>query len=271
MKKMLLGAIALLLAQPALAVFSKVPCTPLFVAGPQGRPLPDSVVSVADENGLAVTGSIYNNPQGTSLYPFTIPPSQIIQFYVDLAGPYQVTVTASGSSKTYWTICGFGSTGRVLSIDRTANELNDSLAGFEPIYTKSKNAKPDNWSFADSQVLTFDFVTPSFITTFSSMTLGTVTPNSQPASYDCNLAWTVNFCAYANGDAQCNVTAAANTAGVSLHMPLVQGIRTDFTFNAANWSSFQWSPGDHVVVSITKNAGGCELGVLDNVRLELAK
>jgi len=269
MKKMFLGAIALLLAQPALAVFSKVPCTPLFVAGPQGRPLPDSVVSVADENGLAVTGSIYNNPQGTSLYPFTIPPSQIIQFYVDLAGPYQVTVTASGSSKTYWTICGFGSTGRVLSIDRTANELNDSLVGFEPIYTKSTMANPDNWTFADSQVLTFDFVTPSFVTSFSTMTLGTITP-ALAGSTNCNLAWTVNFCSYANGDTQCDVPSAVNTGGVAGAVT-TSAKRVDFTFNTSNWPLFIWNPGDHIIVSITKNAGGCVLGVLDNVRLELAK
>lgn len=259
----LIGLLLLLFASSANAVFTKVPCTPLFVAGPQGRPLPDSVVSVVNESGVAIT-TVYNDPAGATLYPFTIPSNQIIQFYVDQAGPYQVTVTAAGAIKTYYTICGFGVSGRVLSIDRDAKTLDDSVAAREPTYTKSATGKPSTWTFLDDQILTFDFIAPSYETSFSQLLIST---RISVTMVSCQLTWVVNMCKYANEDAVCDVTAAANSTSTVLTVPATIGDRQDFT--VSSWSSFSYDPGDHIIVSITKQTGGCTNGILENVRLEL--
>jgi hypothetical protein len=274
MKPLVVILFALLVAAQASAV-ATVPCTPVFLAGDQGRPLPGAVVGVMTEAGIAVTGGIYNDPQGVSPYTFTLPPNQILQFFTDQAGRYQVLVSAAGMSKSYWTICGYGSTGRVLSIAREAKDLNPNMPTSALYAGSSTIGRPNAWDFEQGEALTFDFIVPSFTTTFSSLLLETMTPQTSPGDLACPITWTVNFCKYANAGTTCDITATTNSISQTVTAPATADTRLDVVFSSLNWPALVYSAGDHIIISITMSPNAsptaCQLGVLTHARLELNK
>lgn len=261
-----LGAM-LLYSGPVLADLAKAPCTPMFLAGPQGRPLPNATVSVTDSDGVAVTGGIYNDPNGASLFPFTVSSQQILQFYVDTPGEYQVSVSAAGANKTYWTICGYGlrEDARIISIDRPAETLNDSITSppnSQPTYVPSTSGFPNTWTFVPDDVVTFDFIAPSFTTTFRSLLIS-MRSSISPA---CSVTWAVYMCRFADGNTTCDPLLGTTTT-VSANIPMVALQRVDAEID--DWDDFTYSPDDHITVAIKMSgASTCSNGFLTNVRIE---
>jgi len=265
----LLMASLLLSSQAGAVVFSKMPCTPLFVAGPQGRPMPDAAVAVSLPNGIAATG-IWLDPAGAQIYNYVVPSNQIIQFYMDDPGVYQVTVSSSGTTKNYYTICGYGinTPSPLISIDRTADVL--LINTISPPTFSCPTDYPCQLEFDDEggQWLLFDFVLPSYAVDFSELRLGIISGNVAI----CSILWEVGSCTYAAGALVCNVTLAPDAVSVAVTAP-VAGKRYDVVFSSSVWTPVNWLPNRHVIVYVKRPTGDQCAGIeaLQNARLELSR
>jgi hypothetical protein len=74
------------------------PCSPVIVRGPQGRPIPNASVSVLTSAGQPA--DVYANSTGTTVYPNTLGPFGVMQFYA-APGDYTVTVSGGGVTQSF--------------------------------------------------------------------------------------------------------------------------------------------------------------------------
>jgi hypothetical protein len=74
------------------------PCSPVIVRGPQGRPIPSATVSVLTSVGQPA--DVYANATGTTVYPNTLGPFGVMQFYA-APGDYTVTVSGGGVVQSF--------------------------------------------------------------------------------------------------------------------------------------------------------------------------
>lgn len=251
MTKLFLALVVWLTASVASAVtVDKYPCSPMFLADPQGRPLPLANVSVTDLNNVQQTVYLTTGGGGATTNP-VVPPNQVLQFYVDIAGEYITTVVSSGTTKQYWVSCGlgFGDSVALVSIDRTADLL--LLSTTNPPALGCPNNMPCNLQFApdDDQFAIFDFVMPSgFALDFQSARLvwhrGVLAGSG-------SVVWSLNWCVYIVGEIPCDPTLAVNevkkttTAGGSM-------IRVDTTWDVTLVAAGAWPEAAHVVVALTR-------------------
>lgn len=235
------------------------PCSPVFIAGPQGRPIPNNTVIVADSNNNQLT--VYNDADGVAPFMNVLPANQILQvFYTP--GVFRVTVSGDGLTKQYQIVCGegLGFSAKMLSVDRTADVMIDGPAVIAPL-TCPPNASCYRTFGVDVESSThFDFILPSFNTTISTILLSWFAPSGTG-----QVVWRLDYCAYAVGENRCSPTG--NNVVLVSSGALNPSQRTD----ASVTPQWTWTAGQHIVVQVTRLVSGTLLGNanLENVRLEL--
>lgn len=259
-------AIALLFLS-SVARAAPLPCSPVFIAGPQGRPLPGAVVSVVNTDSTPIASGVWANSAGTVVFNGQMPVDQILQVFIE-AGIYQATVTSSGVTKTYDIVCGDGLSSSVkrVSISRTAEVLLNTIPPAPTLFCLP-TGEPCFLAFADGLDMSvlFDFVAPSFPTDFVNILL------TVRAAVGGTIVWSLDYCAYGEGDPVCVPTGAHIQT-----FPMVAGmtVRSDLLVTSAQWS-VQWNPSDHVVIKATrKGTDGLDTAGtprLENIRMELTK
>lgn len=262
--------IALLLFA-GVAKASPLPCSPVFIAGPQGRPIPGAQVTVVNTDSTPIVTGVWANGSGTVPFNGQMPVSQILQVFIE-AGIYQATVTGSGVTKTYQITCGegIGEGFKLVSIDRTAELLLVSTPQNPPQLTCPLDGTPCFLSYVlgvDSSS-SFDFIAPTYPLTFDSFLLSWKTGPGEAGT----TVWMVDWCTYKVGEVACfpngtNAVVFPSTENVAY-------TRTDLLIPSSSWN-LHWNPSDHVVVRITRHGTDARdtvtFALLENVRLELTR
>lgn len=259
-----------LLFLSSVAQASPLPCSPVFIAGPQGRPIPGAVVSVVNTNNTPIASGVWANTTGTVPFTGQMPTNQILQVFIE-PGIYQATVSGSGVTKTYDIICGdgFGSSVRTISISRSAELLLNTMPN-APILDCSATGTPCLQIFSggvDSPV-TFDWVAPSYPVTFESILVTWHT-----ADVPVGMAvWRLDWCTYAEGDLNC-VPSGAHAVDVT-SVATAGHRRVDMLVLPVQWP-LAWNANDHVVVSIERHGSDTRdtlaIVAIENVRMEMLR
>lgn len=229
------------------ATFNKYPCTAIPIMNEQGRPVPNAVVAVQDSStGVAV--SVFQDPEGTIPFNLKVPPSTILQFYAD-PGIYEVNVGAAGITRVFFTVCGAGvpSSTRLISIDRTADtyRFNTSAPAEFDCATTDKVCVV-HFSSTSDEGMVDDFLMPSFPAEFVSMKIGWLSPSGSTGK---RTVWQFEWCAYANGAAECSVSNAQTFTSTSTG----DSRRVDVDITDAG-SNINWNPNEHIKYRIRRMA-----------------
>lgn len=265
MKKILLALLLLARCAQAQIVFTFPPCDPVFLAGPEGRPIPNATVQFTNPDGSLPTNGVWLNYTGTTPFDNRIPANQILQVFAD-AGIYRVQVSGAGITKSYYTRCsvGVGEGLRKVSVDRTPDLL--LLNTSSPPTLDCPLNQHCTLAFDQGNIAIFDFVMPSFL-----LTLNNVLLTFQTAESTINIAWSFNWCVYNVGQVMCNPTTAGNKKIVIKTVNFGQDVRQDVLFTGAEWSTLGWVPNAHVVFALEREFGG-DTGsfpaFMQNIRLE---
>lgn len=254
------------------------PCSPVFIAGPQGRPIPNAVVSVVNLDGSPIANGVWLNSSGTQPFINLLPADQVLQVFAD-PGIYRTDMSGAGLTKTYEIVCGtgVGSSFNTISIDRTADLLLLTTAlpptkGCVDNYPCLLTYLPVVQQFA-----TYDFRMPaSFPLTFKTLTIQWAGAGVVQAG--ARVVWVVDWCVFKTGEIMCDpslgghtVTKASTVAG-AFEM-------VDATFTTTDIPAASWVASDHVVVMIKRDGADPREGVpsaflaaeLLNVQMEFSR
>lgn len=242
------------------------PCTPIQLSDPQGRPIPNAIVTVLNTNGT-VPPPFFYDLNGTQ--PFTsgskLVSSQILQLF-GTPGTYSTNVSGAGISKVFDIICtqGVGPGTGTISIDRTADLLTPSTINSPGLLTcPGDDFSPCTYDLipGQDQWLYFDFIMPSTPLTFSSLLLSMFAPSPGSTNF------IICGCSYATGDPRCSVSGGVCSAA---KIGFVSNSRSDIVFSSSDWLP-SWAPNDHVHVVIMYVGSQSVIGhvFFENVRLEL--
>lgn len=259
-----------LLLFAGVAKASPLPCSPVFIAGPQGRPLPGAVVSVVNTDNTPIASGVWANSAGTVVFNGQMPVDQILQVFIE-AGIYQATVTSSGVTKTYDITCtaGLSEGVRLISISRTAELLLNTQTNAPTLFCSALGV-PCMQLFQQGldQPVTFDFVAPTFPLTMQTF-LVTWRADDIPQG---TAVWRLDWCTYVQGDDSC-VPTGAHAVDVTSVAPAGHR-RVDMLVLPTTWP-LAWNPNDHVVIEITRHGSSLQdtLGIvgLENVRMEMVR
>lgn len=267
MQRRFLVLVTALVALGARAGAARVPCSPILIADPQGRPIPNAIFTVHTTAGVQVT-NVYASATGTTLLT-VIPPNQILQFWLDDPGVYQVDLSGLGLAKAFYTICGegFGGTDKLISIDRNAENMllyPQTNPALQPQLT-CNDGKACKIDFLQQTVscVQIDWINPSFPLTFS-----TFTASYLPAFTTAAARWFTKDCAYKVGEAPCDVWGAGTTTTATTTNPVV-AVRTDL--NVALVPT--WTALDHVLLLLCYDGTGEQWPApsLENIRVEFSR
>lgn len=245
--KRLLAALLLVLASRAecqIIQFTKLPCDPVFIAGNQGRPLPQSVVTVVSTlTGLPVT--VFGDPLGTA-FNGTVPPSQILQVFTSDAGTYSVLVTSSGTVKQYYIHCGqFTAGAQLVSVDYLADQLVPAAADC------STEDVPCVVNYPKGDVVRENvfLLMPSFPTSLSSATWVWRVQSDAGGQ----VVWQLDWCKDQPGDPVCILTHTETFVSFGRVIGGGPFTRVDLTVPVSSFSlNPGWSPNDGVSMGLTR-------------------
>ena len=272
MIRLLSLALSIFIAHIAQA--SPLPCSPVFLAGPQGRPIPGAAATFKTLAGAPVS-EVWTNAAGTTAFTGAVPVSQILQVYIE-PGIYIATVSGSGITKEYQIVCtdGFGSGLKMVSFDRTADLL--LLTTGSPPQLECSPNKPCNLDYDpdQDQVAIFDFILPSaYPLTVETLQLSWHSPVTFGSPGD--VVWDINWCLYNVGDAPCDPTLGGHSV-TKTSRAATPGIRVDVSWSADELDASTWVPNAHVVMAITRTAAAVAdtlpLPVgLENIQIEFLR
>lgn len=257
---------------------SKYPCTPMFLAGPQGRPLPSTVTMVTDLNMVQQTVYLDTLGNGATTNPIVPANTQVLQFYVDTPGEYITTVTSSGTTKQYWVTCGLGfgtGVGKV-SIDRTADLLLYDTTS-PPFGLGQITNRPWSGFFhsGENTFALYDFIMPAgFPLTLDRIQLSW--HESLAGGHPGNIVvWYVQWCVYAVGEDVCDIMTGSPVSIATMGDSGMK--RSDTVFPGASIApAGAWPQNVHVLVAVGRNGldsrdnYGADAG-LDNVQTEFSR
>lgn len=260
--KRLLTLVVLLLALRAEA---RVPCSPVLIADPQGRPIPNAVFTVSTMAGVHV--DVFVNATD-STFLTAIPPNQMLQFWATDPGIYLVNMSGSGVVKVYYAVCGegYGAAQKLVAVDRNAENMLFYSTVNPPVVPSlvCNNGAPCAIQFTQQSIscVQIDWIMPSFALTFGSYNVSYI-----PVQANVATNWFVKDCVYKVGESPCDIWAG-NLTNVADPTPQV-GKRNDFTVPVVS----TWAPLDHVVTITCYDGSNDQWPApsLENIRIEFSR
>lgn len=271
MKTLVLIALLVVARAAGACTPAPFPSNAVTIVGQQGRPLPNTTISITDVSGVPIGayGGAFTDPSGCT--PSTIvDPTGVYQFFTVVAGEWIVTVQGQGLTRRYYTTSGIGVGGVATSIDRTAEVMIGHQSDTLQLFCDGGRI-PCGWHFVNgfNNFVFIDFIMPSFRLVLSDILLSWVPMLGSNGT----AVWSITWASYKSGEAVTHPSEVDPT-GLTLLSTAPSDTRTDVstTINPLP----DWQPQDHVVIFIwfvgadARNTISGPL-FLENVRLEFVR